>query len=48
MLTERVFRAIGYDYGDIQIGVRDPKRTYVPQEEAAPEDLPGPSMKMQL
>lgn len=31
VLTHRIFHAIGYDYNDIQITIRDPQHTYIPQ-----------------
>lgn len=48
--TERVLRAIGYDYSNIKITIRDPSATYIPQEhvEETLEEDTSPSMCMQM
>lgn len=49
VLTDRIFRAIGYDYSGIEITVRNPRQTYTHQEEAGPKEKhPVPSMTMQM
>ena len=49
VLTDRIFRAIGYDYSGIEITVRDPRQTYKHQEETRPEEeQSAPSMTMQM
>ena len=48
VLTNRIFRAVGYDYSGIEITVRDPQQTYVQCEEADHEELGAPTMMMQM
>ena len=50
VLTNRVFRAIGFDYTNIEITVRDPQRTYTPQQEIelGEATAPSPSMAAQI
>lgn len=48
VLTNRIFRAVGYDYSGIEITVRDPQQTYMQREEPEHEELTAPSMMMQM
>lgn len=48
VLTNRIFRAVGYDYSGIEITVRDPQQTYAQREEPEHEEIDAPSMMMQM
>lgn len=48
VITERIFRAVGYDYGGIEVTVKNPKCPYVQRSEQEQEEYTGPSMGMQM
>lgn len=49
VLTNRVFRAIGFDYSGIEITVQNSHRTYASQETIElNEDMPEPPMAIQM